>query len=48
MRKIIWTEDMVAQLKHYYPIFSDIELAERMSIGGKSIVKKAKSLGLKK
>jgi hypothetical protein len=48
MRKIIWTEDMVAQLKHYYPIFSDFELAERMNIGSKSIVKKAKSLGLKK
>lgn len=48
MRKIIWTADMVAQLKHYYPILSDIELAERMNIGSKSIVKKAKSLGLKK
>jgi hypothetical protein len=48
MRKIIWTADMVAQLKHYYPILPDIELAERMNIGSKSIVKKAKSLGLKK
>ena len=40
MRKIIWTADMVAQLKHYYPILSDLELAERMNIGSKSIVKK--------
>ena len=46
MRKIIWTEDMIALIEHYYPILSDTVLAEKMNIGSKSIVKKAKSLGL--
>ena len=32
MRKIIWTEDMIALIEHYYPILSDTVLAEKMNV----------------
>lgn len=47
-RKIVWTKDMIEDLNLNYPTEYNKSIAKRLGIGWRSIVRKARELGLEK
>lgn len=46
--KIIWTDEMIKIMKKEFPVNFNKEIAKKFGIGWRSVVRKARELGIKK